>query len=304
MIRIAKQLLKRGKEKRNLFEGMAPGVSYAENGHEPIFVTGPGRSGTHFMARLFESSGQISAYHLDDVGDAVGDSFTLYSRWYGLPVSDAGFLNARGYLIQKAAQEQKRFLESNPIIAFSIDRLFSVLGGKVLIMVRHPRKVVESHYRKGWYDMHPVVQWEGQAPGYMYAHKRNNHFFSRFVPPTPTEFEKWASFTRLGKIAWMWRATYQRIIQQLEALPESRYRFVQLEGLSYLDFAKVMQFIGVTEALSASEFEEISKRRPGKGSDVPIEWTTQDKQIFNEQIAAVSDLFPEEINRSNWLFTG
>ena len=300
MIRQAiKQMLGKDK-KKNLFATMESAKTYAVRGANPVFITGPGRSGTHFMAKLFEAMPGIAAYHLDDVGDSMGDSFEIYRKWNRFNISNAGFLNSRGFLMEKAQQQQARFVESNPLIAFSLQDLIEKFGGNAIIMVRHPRQVVESHFKKGWYKKIPESIESGY--GYEYFHDRPNHFFSRIKPVDPAEYAQWHTYTRLGKIAWMWKVTYQRILEQVQALPPDAVRLVQLEGLNFQSFQSLSEHLKISTTLDEKKFNSIIDMRPGKGDDSPVTWDDQARQEFNETIVEVIHLLPKHLDSSNWLF--
>ncbi|RYZ54548.1 MAG: hypothetical protein EOP49_04900, partial [Sphingobacteriales bacterium] len=123
-------------EKADLFAGMQPGVQYLRHQADPVFVTGAGRSGTHFFATLFEDHPKVNSYHLDHIGNSIADSFELYCRWHKLPVDPSAFINSRAYLIGQEHANGKRYLESNPLIAFSIPQLIDAFSGKVIVIVR------------------------------------------------------------------------------------------------------------------------------------------------------------------------
>lgn len=286
--------------KQNLFADMAPEQTYEGTASNPVFITGPGRSGTHLMAKLFEALPGVAAYHLDDVGDSIGDSFEIYRKWNGFPISNVGFLNSRGFLIRQAQQQALQFVESNPLIAFSIQDLIGKFGGVAVIMVRHPKKVVESHYKKGWYKKVPAGIEAGY--GYEYFHDRPNHFFSRIKPVSQSDYAHWHSLTRLGKIAWMWKVTYQRIFEELKTIPANKVRVVQLETLQVETFQQLAAAINISEKLDATRFNTIVNSRPGKGDEAAVSWSDVSRQEFNDAIAAVIPLMPPHIDSTNWLF--
>lgn len=275
-----------GAKKRpsSLFQGMLTHSAELSSVQEKgIFVTGVGRSGTHFMAELFSRSTTIKGYHMDDIGDAVGDSFTWYCKWYGLPVSSFEFVQSRQYLMQRARAEGSVFLESNPMIAFSLDDLAYSFDCRFVIMVRNPQHVVESHLHKGWYKT--ILGGEASGvPGYQYYLDRPNHSFSRIMPVTLEERTKWLGKTRSGKIAWMWRVTYDRIFQQLQPVTPDRYRVVILDDFNYQSYLDLAKFLGVT-SIQESDFKEISGNKPGRGTPrEKIQWDEQSKEEFNQEV--------------------
>lgn len=289
-------------ERKNIFSTFQPNPRFLESNQHPVFVSGVGRSGTHFIAKLFDACKQLQAWHLDDVGDQVGDAFEWYSRWYNLPVDHQGFIQSRGFLIQQAADKQKRFFESNPMIAFSLADLHQHFGGKIIIMVRHPKEVVESHFRKGWYAQLPAAT-STQIPGYGYYHKRPNHYFSRILPSQPEERTLWQLLPRLGKIAWMWQATYHRILQQMdEGLPE-HCRFVYLNSFDYQAYRDLAAWLELPSTVSEQQFQAIVKQKPGKGKKQKqlISWDTASRNAFSQEVEKVIGQLASFVPTEDWI---
>jgi hypothetical protein len=265
------------------------------------FVTGVGRSGTHFMATLFSETPGVSAFHMDDIGDAIGDGFTWYCKWYDLPVNNTGFLQSRSYLIDQAEEKGRLYLESNPMIAFSVEDL-KIFNSKFVFVVRHPKKVVESHFRKGWYKNVSIGSGPG-IPGYQYNHDRPNHFFSRIQPAEDNAFREWITLTQLGKIAWMWRATYERLFNQLGSLDSTRYRWIYLDRFSFEEYIEIADFLNILKPLKAGGFQKIRDAKPGKSAlQGAIPWDTVSKEAYNKEVGSILDKFHFLPDKTEWLF--
>lgn len=299
MLEILKKWVRR--KTPHVFEGLhhyhRPDLSKGKT----VFITGVGRSGTHFMASLFSESNDVAACHMDDIGDAVGDSFTWYNKWYNLPLHQAGFLRSRSYLIDQAQSKSRMYVESNPMLACSIEDL-AELHSRFIIMVRNPKSVVESHYNKGWYKHIDDGDKPG-IPGYHYHHQRPNHFFSRIRPHEQNEFTSWLFGTRLGKIAWMWGATYERIFDQLAKLPPERYRLVYLDSFRYSQYKELCSFASVKDIRSESDFSRVMKKKPGRAKKFqPVPWNQQAVEEFNSYVKKVIGKFPfSQEEKKNWL---
>ncbi|MEO1052790.1 MAG: hypothetical protein AAFX87_19300 [Bacteroidota bacterium] len=286
--------------KPNLFADMESGRVYLPEGTNPIFVSGTGRSGTHFFAKLFEPCPEVSSYHLDDVGDSIGDSFEIFRQWHRLPISNDGFLNSRGYLIQESQIDKRRFVESNPLIALSMLDLRNRFGGKFIVTVRNPRNVVESHFNKGWYKKIPSSN--ELDFGYQYFHDRPNHYFSRLLPKVSPDREDWLTMSRLGKIAWMWRITYQRIFDQLAKFPKEEYKVVYLDSFDYSAHVELFSYLEIGTMLSEDQFDDLLEKRPGKSSYSAIPWDENSRKAFNTEISKTIPLFQNQLDTSKWLF--
>ena len=66
---------------------------------EPIFATGIGRGGTHFLAELFSLHNNVDAFHLDDVENPTADSFLMYAKYNKLILDFEPFFKSRDFLI-------------------------------------------------------------------------------------------------------------------------------------------------------------------------------------------------------------
>ncbi len=264
--------------KTNVFEEYNSNIDYHPLHANPVFITGAGRSGTHFLSTIFSLGKEIKSYHLDSIGNSVGDSFELFSRWHNLKVDRQGFINSRGFLIKKCKQEKLRFLESNPLIAFSFHNLINAFGGKAVIVYRNPQKVIESHFRKGWYEQNVI--FDNNIPGFIYDLKKPNHYFSRFTPINSSE-ESWKTMSRLQKITWMWVETYKRILENSQLVNSENIIWVCLDDFDYQQYLKLSENVGISEIISQEKFKEIVRKKPGKGAtQEKVIWTENDLNYF------------------------
>lgn len=268
----------------------------------PIWISGCGRSGTHFMAKLFSNVSAVEAYHLDSFGDPIGEAFEWYSRWYGLPVDHLSYEKLRGFFIHNANLKGSRYLESNPMMALSMPALYEKYGGKLVIIVRNPKKVVRSHFAKGWY--YSTQYTNGEIPGYRYDLERPNHYFSRIEPTKVEERKSWHTLTRVGKIAWMWRSVYDYLIQKL---PHSEITWVEMDNFGFKEAQALSGKLGLETFMSSSEFENIVKSKPGKGKNIETDiFRPKEKKEFNMQVNPIiknlSGISHLEFEFDKWLF--
>lgn len=266
----------------------------------PIFVTGTGRSGTHFFSEVFQNSKQLAAYHLDDVSMQTGDSFQFYSKWHGLTGENESFLKHRACYIHDAMNRKLRYFESNPLVAFSVEDLWKRFGSISLVVLRNARDVVESLYRKNWYETFPKSF--SSAKEYNYFYSRSNHSFSRILPRNESDFNHWISLTRLGKLSWLYKVTYEELFGQLHNIRSNDWQVITIDNFSYSEFLTISQFLGIAPCLSQRGFQQVSDRRPGAGPRSRIDWDLQSKNEFNEQIRACESFLGNYVDINGWLF--
>lgn len=265
------------KSREYIFAGL--GTEAAQTG-KMIFCTGMGRSGTHFLASLLNLDKKVNAYHLDEIGNPVADSFYQYTKWFGLDVDQEPLFASRAFLASKALSEGNVYFESNPYLNLHVSDLAKKFQCKILIIYRHPLKVVESHYNKGWYkDYDPNYDASGyKAPGYQYAVEQPHHFFGRFFPVHQDEFTLWNAYSRVGKISWMWQQVYRRILDDISSL--QNVGIVRTEQINYETYGLICDFLEIDRSNSL-DFEVVLKSKPGKAiyTNKPV-WSDREKDEF------------------------
>lgn len=269
--------------KRNIFEEYLSEKKYCIDNANPIFITGCGRSGTHFLSEIFSLNKKVDNFHLDNIGNPIGDAYQFFSKWHNLPVNNYEFINSRGFLIEKSNNEHKRYLESNPLIAFSVDELVNSFGGNIIIVFRNPQKVIESHYRKGWYAQSAFFNTD--IPGFNYNINRANHYFSR-ITPRNFSFHTWNSMSRIQKITWMWANTYIKIIDLISKLKDISW--IHIDSFDYIKYLEVTKKNSISNPISESDFLKYVNKKPGKGkSEENVAWTDKDIEYFNSTVIPV-----------------
>jgi hypothetical protein len=297
----ARKFLGGSKREPKVFECYDPNCDYKSETDKPIFVSGTGRSGTHFLAEVFGMHKDVYAVHLDDVGHPVGDAFQLFQKWHAPTVCNLSFLNSRGFLIQTSRNLGKRYFEANPLIAFSFSDLMNSFKGYGVIVVRSPRQVVESHFRKGWYEQ--GVSDFRKAQQFDYSCERPGHFFSRFTPKNSDEYSRWSKLTRLGKIAWMYAETYNSILEQLSKLDKETWRVISLERFEFAELQQLSNFLEVPPAINRPKFDQLRKRRPGKGKQSSVLWSDCEKAEFNFEISRCITQLAAYVDVNSWLYS-
>ena len=270
--------------------------AYSAKEHSLIIATGVGRSGTHFLAELFDSHTEIDAFHLDEIGNSIADSFWMYAIWYNLPIDFTPFLKSREFLSFKAQNASQRFLESNPYLALSIKEIADFFpNSHFIITLRDPRKVVLSHLNKGWYKNYsPNFNPEkALAPGYEYQLQQANHFFGRIFPTSQDSFAKWQQLSQVGKISWMWQEINTQIWKQLSQIPDDRYSLIVLDNFDFQAYLTLSERLEIGHPISEEAFIKFVDQKPGKTRTKKYTgWGPQEEKEFQSQIRKFSPTSP------------
>ncbi len=249
------------------------------------FAIGTGRCGTHLLARLLAREARVAASH---ERNPLNETFHRYCKWYGLPVDDAGFLHAKAREIQTDLRRHAVSFEASAHLALSVRELYRRFDAKFILLVRNPEGVVNSYLRKGWYADALVRAEPSLAPGYQ-ANRHFHHFLGRVVPSGP-EFTRWSALTRVGQLAWFWRALNARVLEQFAELPPIHWRLQRLEDLSYEAYRDLVRFLGLESRVSARRFEAVARRRPGHAWFLPsvARWGPVERAEFEREIQPVA----------------
>jgi hypothetical protein len=264
------------------------------NEESPIFVVGVGRSGTHFLAELFKMIPTLNAYHLDQIGNSVADSFLMYCNWHKLPMDYTGFFSSRNQLIQNAKSCNARYLESNPYLSLFIKELKEYYPkSKILVVLRNPENVVLSHYNKGWYrDYSPDFNDFDKLPFYQYSIEKGNHFFGRIFPKTESEFQDWNELSQVGKITWMLVTINNWICESIKDLVDTDVTVLPIEHLDYEKYLSLSDFLNISKKIDKNVFEDIKNKRPGKTKVYKLKsWDTLAENDFQKQMESLNQDF-------------
>ncbi|HNP17778.1 MAG TPA: sulfotransferase domain-containing protein [Fulvivirga sp.] len=262
-----------------------------------IFCVGMGRSGTHFMAELLGFSNDVASYHLDEIGNPVGDSYYQYAKWYGINVDPTPMFTPRIHLGNQAMVQKKVYCEANPYLSLHVPELLNKFKSQVIVLFRDPKKVVESHYNKGWYH-HYNPQFDSskyEVPGFEYSLEKAHYFFGRFFPKDPQGFEVWSKYTTVGKIAWMWSTIYTELLKVLKN--NDNCKLVEIQKFNYTSYSQLTSYLAV-DKISEKGFLKILNNKPGKGTYTKRpEWNKKEQEEFN---ILTNQVYTDLLNQS-WI---
>ena len=258
-------------------------ISVPEN---PLFIVGTGRNGTHFFSKVLEVDDSIFSVHLDTINHSEADSFIPYVIWYNLPIDLQPFKEYRQKLIRFAANQKQLYCESNPYLSLIADKLVQWFDARIILVVRNPVDVVNSHYVKGWYERIPPRSNTLNAPCF-WPELNANRFFGRLMP-IGEEYDQWIQLSRIGKIAWWWDTLNNKMLELVEQLPTDRYRIIKIENFDYMAYRDLCQFIGKEYRLTQTAFDKIRRRPPGKGTakKSASSWSPQEREDFQRMTTA------------------
>jgi MoaA/NifB/PqqE/SkfB family radical SAM enzyme len=246
------------------------------------FAVGTGRCGTKFLAQVARLENAIASVH---ERNPLNEAFHRYCKWYELNVDSEGFLHTKQKEIDTDLKTHRYSFESSAQLSLSIPELFHRFGAKFLLIVRRPEDVVNSYIRKGWYSQ-PVVRSDPRrALGYQEC-KLFHHFLGRIVP-SGEKFADWDRMTAVGKLGWFWNELNARVMEQFSELPETHWRVVKLEELSYERYLGIAAFLGFQSQVERDVYNGIARSRPNTLSGLrAIEsWSVTEIAEFEAQVA-------------------
>jgi hypothetical protein len=253
----------------------------------PVFAIGTGRCGTHFLAQLLERERAVAAHH---ERAPLDDAFHRYCVWNRLPVDDAGFLATKAAGIAADRARGRLSIEASAFLALSAPALHRAFGARFVLMIRRPDRVVSSLLAKGWYERGAVRDDARRALGYQAAGPKPHHGFSRLAA-FGEDGERWSRLSRVGKLAYFWRALNEATLRDFGALPQNATRVQQLESLDHDAYCALAAFAGFAPTLTRSAFERIAKARPGTRGRTPSarDWSAQEAAEFEAEVAPLAE---------------
>ena len=262
--------------------------------YPPIFAIGTGRSGTHFMNAIMEKDDAFFSTHADIVSNATMDSFVRFCKWNDIPIDLEPFRHFRHQLIETAYSQNKIYFESNAYLSSVCKELHDWFQAKVILIIRKPENVVNSHYIKGWYKTLPKITANNKIP-FCLPDTPANHFFGRIMPKEK-QLVEWGNLSQIGKISWWWNTLNVTVYNHLEGIPISHKRIIKIDEFDYDAYVDLHQFAGGRNLLSLKQFENIRQAKPGKGKQhrYPDSWSKTEWEEFLEETKEARSLFGYE----------
>ncbi len=163
-------------------------------GKKFFFIVGMGRSGTTFLARLFDKIPQVAAYH-----EALGDKQALIQAVNNKTAAFDYFRGYRKLLIARRLLLAKAgiYCESNSYLRYHVDALSILWKPKILHIVRDGRLVVRSMMNRDVFSSH---------------NKKGHSWVIKPQVGDPYR-EKWEEMDRFAKACWYWAYTNDFLLE-------------------------------------------------------------------------------------------
>lgn len=252
------------------------------------FTIGTGRCGTLFLYQLMEMEAEVAASHERNPDN---ETFHRYCKWNNLPVDDEGFLATKEKEILADLDTHPYSFEASPYVSLSIRELYERFGARFIFLVRRPDRVVTSFVHKGFYRNPYYVKNVELAVGYQDQSPEQFHTFLARISPRGEELKLWNQMTRVGKVAWFWKAFNQRIIELLQQLPEESYRQVKIEDVDYSTYCELTEFLGFRTSISQAAFDSLRADKPHafwRKRNID-KWSEQEVVEYESQVGALAD---------------
>ena len=256
------------------------------------FAVGTGRCGTKCLAELMGSVEGVSSHHEIN---PLNETFHRFSKWYDLPIDDAGFVFQKQAEIAAEMATSKSFFEASAYLTLSMKALHEAFNCRFVLMVRHPEDVANSYKRKGWYQEAVKSSDDAKIPGFQPS-KQFHHYLGRTLPKN-MPFDDWNRLTTIGKLGWYWAEINSLALTIFKELPNDCWRVQKLEALDFDAFCDVADFLGAPQTPDPAIFEEITNKRPNSFDNLPKtqDWSEQDRQQFVSFVGPTADEFGYEI---------
>ncbi len=254
------------------------------------FVIGTGRCGTLFYTKLGELEPHVAASH---ERFPLNETFHRYCKWHDLPVDSEGFLATKEREIRDDLHRHEFSLEASPHLSLSVVELHERFRARFILLMRAPHEVVSSFLKKGFYLQPYVVKDPALCPSYQQVPGDLFETFLARISPRGEFFHTWNRMTRIGKIAWFYRAYTERTLEKLAQLPKDSYRIVRIEDFDYDCYVETSRFLGYEPRIQREQFDSLAATRPHsfeKKKEV-YQWSAQEVAEFEEQVKPVAERF-------------
>jgi len=233
---------------------------------EPVFFLSTGRCGTKWFSDLLNIDKSLFVNHAPVPSLAI-QSKSAYAYTNQLANPDIKsllkelFLTAREQHLRYTYKTGKRYVETNNYVTFFAPLLAELFpDAKFVHLVRHPAAFIRSGMRRDYYTA-------------------SNQDSKRITPLQNTSYyDKWCSFSRLEKIAWLWKETND-YIEQFKAAHSNHITFV-FDELNTEQVQKVLDFLEIAIPVKKIEGRLAQKKNKQSAGVFPKyeNWKQSDKE--------------------------
>lgn len=256
------------------------------------FIVGAGRSATTALLTALELSNE--AVCLSEPTSNLNEE----SRWKYEGFAYNPYLilaRAVGPRLAKGLDQAGIYVEKQISLVPFMRELHAMYGAKFIIPYRDGREVVTSLIN--WHhNIFPIVYREARDAVSISEKARaveasviaaGNYDPFDYSLPRPVkgdpQFGRWATLDHFEMCCWYWNAVYDRVFEEVAALPTSAYTFVDVASLSVERIAEIYAFCGLTD-FDAAKIRAVLERgvnsfdeRSGKGAKTFPHWQDWDE---------------------------
>ncbi len=201
-----------------------------------LLVTGSHRSGTTWIGRVIESSGDFLYIDEPTSFSDIPGSLSSIQYWFQyIQPEDKEEVQALLRLKQQAHDSHKGALFKDPLAFFSIGTFIDSLQTDVLVSVRHPAAFVSSLKRLGWtHDFHHFLHQESLMETYLYPFRDQVSDFARHPKGI------------IDQGILLWNIIYLNVLKFKQQYPEIyvvRHEDLSLNPLA--EFQKIFDYFGI-----------------------------------------------------------
>jgi hypothetical protein len=260
-----------------------------------IICINVGRSGTRWLADIFDKHHKVIGT-CERIADM--ESFYRFVKWYDLNIDLSGVINTLKDSIVQDWEHNDTSMIVSPYLSHDFNYLYNELKPDYVIWgVNNPKFTVTSFYNKGWYEEYDTVKnSQFMIPG-LTPSRSINQSLGRIIPKDDF-FYKWLSFTRVGKISWLYNAVNMEIFESLKQIPKEKIYIFKLEDADqnyefYLDLAKRFNLLPL---LSKKDFLNLKGKTVRKKDNKVKEWTQEEVEDFERETKFIADVYKNELN--------
>lgn len=157
--------------------------------YTPIFVLSTGRSGSKFIAKLFDLHNKINAYHEPDPSLEIFCNY-VFQNEEKIDEIRTMFKTARLEIILKSYRKKLKYFESNQCMVFFVEAINHFFpNAKFIHLIRDPYSFVKSAWQINFYNKKYSLWEHGRI-------KATND---------------WRSYNQVEKLYWYYNTVNQKI---------------------------------------------------------------------------------------------
>lgn len=233
-----------------------------------FFVTGQGRSGTKWLARLLDRSPGVKVYH-----EAIGGwDARVYEKIYNRRENPLEYLKKREPMMERLWKRypNRSFAEVNSYLRYCVPELRKIFRVPTVAIIRDGRFVIRSMLSRGIYRRRPRIRPIAERDA------------------SPMLISKWERMSRFERVCWYWADAYR--ILQAQDVP-----IFQIEELTrdYNILLSLCQNHLLIEP-NRRAWQRFSKRRINVTKELPQTppvWTLREAEAFEELAGDIQRFF-------------